>query len=70
MGFIRTISEGSKGRRIAAHSRAAGEARLMFIPWRHPWANLGLTVFGWGGLAAFVSPAPSDRIEGWQHAAP
>jgi hypothetical protein len=42
----------------------------MFIPWRHPWANLGLTVFGWGGLAAFVSPAPSDRIEGWQHAAP
>jgi len=42
----------------------------MFIPKWHPWAYLGLTVLGWGGLAVFVSPAHSDRIEGWQHAAP
>jgi hypothetical protein len=35
-----------------------------------PLASLGLAVPGWGGLTAFVSPRPLDRIEGWQLAAP
>jgi hypothetical protein len=50
-GFFRTISEGSR----EADSRAAGEARLRFIPPAAPLTYLGLTVLGWGELAAFVS---------------
>jgi hypothetical protein len=52
MGFIRTISEGSRD----ADSRAAGEARRRFITLAAPrGADLGLALPRWGGLAAFFS---------------
>jgi hypothetical protein len=51
MGFGRTISEGSRD----ADRISAGGARLRFITRAAPWADLGLAILGWGGLAAFFS---------------